>query len=655
MKQHKQINIELINKKEAKYAWVISVMATSILFLASFALIPAFSPSNDDAYIERSLAGTSGVAVAPQPYTTTINIVLGLLISSLYRIAPFVRWWIVFQYAVIFFAVTFFGRTTIVLLRMRGVSYRRNKDKNCFLLELVIVILFELGLFAILIPRIQFTTTSSLLVSIAIFSNCIWKENEKSVQRDTLNYKIIPSVLTALGYLYRAQSTYIGFVFWGVIKYVQFKSRPKSTTKKTKKTLKLNNSFTISLLICILLACIEILAINMPNQPIKEQFNEFSTWVDYPHPSYCQDPDLYKSVGWDEPLAELVDSWFMLDNRINPDTLGELNKNVRFYGVKELLNDPYDTLLNRLDIFLKPVVFAYYTVFTTLSIISMFISKKRKDYVTSLILWIIPMILLFYLFMKGRLIERAAFAILLPAIAACTTVLVCKIQNFRLIKHENKKNYITVIIQILINLYLISLSRSGFSKAIGLLPIGLLFVALLKERNQSQNEYKHKEETALIRIASCLICILLIATPTLAAIRVYGWNSSDYADQKERLKNTEAFYKYADEHKANLYVYSGLPITVQYIWMDEWPENQTGWGGWRYSYKWFDEALDEAGLGRQLTSGDLLRSNVYFVSASEDTCKVLLQYMRNKFGNTVKMTQVDTIRNEIKIYKIDKM
>ena len=66
--------------------YLVGSLAVIVAFIVSFALIPAFSPTNDDAYIEQTLAGTGGVSAEPTPYTTTINYVLGLAVSSLYRV-----------------------------------------------------------------------------------------------------------------------------------------------------------------------------------------------------------------------------------------------------------------------------------------------------------------------------------------------------------------------------------------------------------------------------------------------------------------------------------------------------------------------------------------------------------------------------------------
>ena len=67
----KQDTVEDNNFRSFQY---IPLIVAILVMVLSFALIPAFSPSNDDAYIEQSLAGTGGVASSPTPYTTTINI-----------------------------------------------------------------------------------------------------------------------------------------------------------------------------------------------------------------------------------------------------------------------------------------------------------------------------------------------------------------------------------------------------------------------------------------------------------------------------------------------------------------------------------------------------------------------------------------------------
>lgn len=639
-----------IEEKWELDSWLLPGLSTALIFTLSFLLIPAFSPSNDDAYIERSLAGTCGVSSEPQPYTTTINIILGVLISRLYAFIPSVRWWIIIQLAVIYFALVFFGRVIITLLRVRKISNKWSSKRTQHIFELILISLVQLGLFSVFIPRLQFTNTSSLLISVAIFTTCIWRDEESKVQARITSLKYIPTALSVISFLYRPQSACIGFAIWVIVALISCKPRTKTNLSKNKRTSILAESVVLSISICLLLSITNTIATHISDQPIKEQFNEFSTWVDYPHPSYAQDPGLYKSVGWDEPLAELVDSWFMLDSRINPDTLGELNRSNQYYGLEKLVENPQQEIPSRLSIFLRPLTFAYYSIFSITAICLISVSNKGKRK-TIVLLELLPLVLLVFLLFRGRLIERAVLAVLLPAISVNVSLLTRQDGLLDLYRCSKKQNISMLFLLVLMLAPFVVLSSSYLSKIFGLLSIGVFLALIIRRTNNQGTLNKCYKKFSAYGIGMAIACMLLLSSPVIASVRLYGWNSSDYADQSERLKNTEAFYKYVSSHDDTLYIYSGMPITVQYLWMDKWPNNQTGWGGWRYSYTWFDKAMKEVGLDGQPSSEDFLRDNVCFVSASDDTCNLLLCYMQEKFGDSVEMHQIDSITDEMKVYK----
>ena len=76
-----------------------------------------------------------------------------------------------------------------------------------------------------------------------------------------------------------------------------------------------------------------------------------------------------------------------------------------------------------------------------------------------------------------------------------------------------------------------------------------------------------------------------------------------------------------------------------------------GWGGWRWPYEWFDEAMRAAGFDGRPTSEDFLDGDALFNSGSEDTCDLLLRYMRNTYGDDVEMRQVDEVDGGMSVYE----
>ena len=64
------------------------------------------------------------------------------------------------------------------------------------------------------------------------------------------------------------------------------------------------------------------------DQMLKEQrdsdeFRAYNSarvaYMDYPHVSYKENPEVYENYGWDENLASLVNSWCFLDERVTAE------------------------------------------------------------------------------------------------------------------------------------------------------------------------------------------------------------------------------------------------------------------------------------------------------------------------------------------------
>ena len=630
---------------------VIAFLATILAIMASFLLIPAFSPSNDDAYIEQSLAGTGGVSAYPTPYTTTVNIVLSTFVSLLYRSFSFIRWWPLLQFIFIFLSFSALGSTLIALERSKNIfpkffgSYR-------LVLEIFSLVMIELGLTGALISRLQFTSTASLLISVSIFISCVKKSEVKENRRSLLTTILLPIILAIVGFAYRSQSGYLGLFFWMLAALWTVFSTLGDNKKRKSFQMYLVPVLVVGVLSCAIYI-VDYAAINLSPNPISNTYSGFSKLVDYPRPSFSENPELYEAAGWDEPLTALVGKWFMMDERVNANSLEAINSANKDYALASLYKDPIEALTDRLQEFIQPVTMAYFTIFILLSANNLTCIKRNICGFIAALLAVTPLIFLVYLIFQGRLIERSAIAILLPAISANAVVFIRNVYSRQINFKSGLTSLIAFIFSGMLLLPLAVLSSSNLSKAIAALPIVYLVGSFLKELLDVNLNKKRliKSLSLILKNGLCTMCILSAILPMIAAIRIYGWNSSIAAKHFYQLSNTRDFFSYVDEHPNTVYIYSDAQITMQYLGLVDWPNNQTGWGGWRYSYSWFDDAMKEVGLDGKPTSDDFLRNNVRFVSSSEETSNLLLQYMQNKYGSSIEMRQTDSITDEIKVYK----
>ena len=273
-------------------------------------------------------------------------------------------------------------------------------------------------------------------------------------------------------------------------------------------------------------------------------------------------------------------------------------------------------------------------------------STNRWERITAWVICGSVVLLLGYLLLQGRLLERAAYAVTIPATAALLSIV---LRNVHAVK-EKGQSVLAPTIAFVIGVALLTPLFYG-AAAIGRLAFGLGVLYCLAILVWSAFMYRKGFSKKWMTGIAAALAILLILSPGVVTLKKLGVGSWEAKHQEELLANTEAFFNYVNEHPDTLYIYAGCPMTMQYVWQDAWPTNQTGWGGWRWPYEWFDEAMCAAGFNGRPTSEDFLDGDAMFVSSSKSTCDLLLRYMRITFGEDVQMVQIDEIAGGMKVYQ----
>ena len=189
----------------ARGAWILTGLACLIAMAGAFLTIPAFFPTNDDAYAHQILSG--GISSSPTARIMFINYGLCWIFSLPYTVIPAVPWWVVGHIVALFLSISLIGRTLLVKLRIWGVTCSPRH-------QLVPLTAADYGLFSVLITRVQFTTTASLLVAAAIISTCARNDSERSARGGVFAKTILPVAMAAWGFAMRSQSGYFGIFFW---------------------------------------------------------------------------------------------------------------------------------------------------------------------------------------------------------------------------------------------------------------------------------------------------------------------------------------------------------------------------------------------------------------------------------------------------------
>lgn len=171
-------------KEKLKQPFWISVILNICLLTLNIIFFQTRFESNDDSGMSFIIEGIYGEKTA---YAVFINVIIGKILKILYTVVPIVKWYVIFQYAVLFISFVFLG---YILLR----QFEKKKG----------IILF----FALLIPftyecyvYLQFTKTSGVAVAtgLLLIFYCL-RKNEKR------RYLISGILLAILGSMIRFQS-----------------------------------------------------------------------------------------------------------------------------------------------------------------------------------------------------------------------------------------------------------------------------------------------------------------------------------------------------------------------------------------------------------------------------------------------------------------
>lgn len=619
-----------------RYMWLAPCAAAAVAMLAAGFLVPMFFGSNDDPYVIQILSGGGGVAAEPLPMVPFVSYGLCWVFSSLYLAVPAVPWWIVFHLASIFAALSLVGHALLVA------GAERARDLRPALMW-VLLCLVDFCASAYFVGRLQFTNTSALLIAAAIVGACCRPAGGGSSLKAAT---ILSSVMGTVGFALRAQSGYLGFFFWGLTVaalMVRGSGRLRGRLMGARHALL---PFLCAGAAALMLMTVNAAAYSSPGLTAKNAFGSaMSGYTDYPHPSFDEAPARYEEVGWDEELSELAGQWFMMDERVSTEALAALNEQ-NTAPIDNLLSDPVDTVMARLHDVAKPVPMTYFALLLGTAVVALALSPSRGERAVICLTCAAVIVLLGYLLLRGRLLERAAYAVTIPATAALLTVV---LRNVMVPRQEGRSTVAPAVACVLGLALLAPLGYRAEIIARMAYALGAAFcIAVAAWAMLARREFA---SVGRARLVAAVLAAALVLAPGVVTVKKLGVGSWEARRQEELLANTQAFFDYVRERSDTLYVYAGCPITMQYVWQGDWPVNQTGWGGWRWPYEWFDEAMRAAGFDGRPTSEDFLDGDALFVSGSESTCDLLLRYMRSTHGDDVQMIQVDEIAGSMRVYQ----
>lgn len=624
-----EAQVPMQNKEcRAEKPWAVSCVAALVAMLLAGLVCPMCFGTNDDAYVLQALSGGGGVSASPTPYVSFINYGLCWVISSLYGVVPEIPWWVLLHLASIFFAVTAANRVVVALRGLR--------ERNAFV-RLAALAALDFGLFSYFLVRLQFTTTSSLLMAAAILLSCGLGEQKARCGMGTR--VIVPVLMGVVGYAMRPQSGYLGFFFWilavlpRLFKGGSLKERVLSA-RFALLPLVIAGSASLALL------GLHAIAYSRPDLTASRAYaSALAHFTDYPTSSFEENPELYESVGWDEELTSLVGRWFLMDERVNAESLAAVDEGI-FPAIRNLLENPVATLKVRLSEFRNPLPMAYASLLVLAGVGALMCVKRREE---RAVVWLITasaIILMGYLVIRGRFPARAMYAILLPALASLVAMML-ESDGRAHGRRSSRADAVYLLCSALACGVFVVIARE-----LGKLPALLTLVVVILMFFSFWRSGSWRLAGAL----SLLVPVLMVLPGAFTVVSCGGFTENAASIQESRA-NAESFYDYCREHSDQVFIAGGgATLYVQSVWDTEWARNQTGWGGWRYPYDWYAEAMREVGLDGQPMSSDLLREDVLYVDGSDGVDETFLSYMEGLYG-PLEIIRVDELDGGIAVYR----
>lgn len=632
--------------------WSVAFISAALSLGVSMALIPVFYATNDDTYIQQIMAGV--VSPEPAAYVTFTGYAQAWLISRLFVVLPGIPWWTLYHLFVLVASMSLLNSSLLAKVAKAPARFPVSG-------VLVALTLLDVALFAPVIGRLQFTTTAAAALAASLFSIFVWQSEAEWQGRGKLLGLVLPTILFSIGMSFRPTCGEIALVFLALSSLWVYQGG-REIIRDVQHNKRSWLPLAAVALVAAALMAVQWFAYAGPEwREALDEANPGIHFIDYPHESFEENPEAYEIEGWDGDLAYLAARWFALDERETGEAFERINAATSL-STKSLLSDPVGTVTSRLGAVAQPTPVAYICLFCGLWFASVLAAPSSRDRAFSCIALGVAAAMLGYLVIQGRLPERAAYSVLFPALAIIAASLVRSVtlrfeeSNGRamptaLFSTNGLVLPVSAAALCLVVAVIAARYTGGTGKIACLLLVGFVFFGLFAMAFDAR--LTRRRALRLVGRIALALFVGMLLFPGIAGAREYGYGSNSLNTELTRQSRVDAFYDYVEAHPDCLFIYdTSAMLTPQGIWQMRWPQNQTSWGGWRYDFKWFDEALRKAGFSGQPTTATLLDDNVYFVSGSAEVDEVMGRYVNSVCGPT-SMRLVASIAEGVNVYKFD--
>ena len=353
---------------------------------------------SDDFIMMATVSGAyNGV---PSQFIMFMNPLIGILLSNLYKIFPFINWYVWLQ--LIMICICF----SIIL-------YIGLKTKNKFII--LMIIMFELIASTDMYQLMQFTKTATLIIS----TGYIIFLYDLNIQETSLFFWI-SILLVFCGSLIRMQCFYLTTFLFVIVFFMNF------ILKANLFKMSYHTIIKFSLVICSVLCCTIIFKNYFIGlHPDYEEYVEYgkirSQLIDYPLPSYDSIKDELNELEISENDYKCISTWNLCDSEYF--TKNKLKKILEI--VQKNRSNEFD-LKNILKNMYYRQYWKYLIVWLYVVISILIICSDYRKWWQVLIIGFTCLILLAYFEYIQRVVYRVEFSIIMTCVLALISLLIIK-------------------------------------------------------------------------------------------------------------------------------------------------------------------------------------------------------------------------------------
>lgn len=392
---------------------LVALVCTGVAVVVSWLLAPPVFGINDDTKIQLILSG--GGWTEPSAHAQFINIVLGWVLSSLFRLVPSVPWW--FTWQVMGVVVSLYAWNLSLAYALCGSEGPLVPRK--LLAAIALCALSSVSAFMYALSLVSFTLTAGTMAASAVLLQCVRLAQPGLGQRR--RYGVLVAALVVSAFCTRPSSA-IAALSFGVLLFVPLLADvAKGSGDRRARMLALARAL-VPLAVGVALAfCCNVANTVKNSAPQWQQFLSTNAarhkYLDYPHESFDENPALYASVGWSEELEALVnDEWLFMDDRVTPEAFTALSKGgtlTEQLGIRHII----DSWRHGEGMFDSRTVTGLVVLIAAAVVALLAVSRDKTRWAMALLAVVACAGELYYLEMRGRLVTRVALVSLWPMFA----------------------------------------------------------------------------------------------------------------------------------------------------------------------------------------------------------------------------------------------